>query len=323
MTCDVFNGGKTVLEGQIETAYRTVPSTADAIKLKFSEFSFNRNPMRQPDPTIDGNVLNQKTDEVDESPSGTLTAIACLNDLTFWAHLLMGEPVTTGTGPYEHTFTLTRDCRPSALLQANMAATTGGTRHRRYLGAMVNSLNWDVLGDDQNISLDMVIATQQRPHPTAAFDATAVTLPKQRAAAAKCSIVDVAGANTLGQMTGCTLTFENGLEGVKQADGNFGYGDVLMGEPKVSGTLSALFRNGTLMDFAEAHTSKKLVITASNIDGTCTAVLTLPSVEFSEPAVAVNTKNGLTVQVNFMAHAKAGDGPVTLVLTNNTPALVV
>lgn len=325
MTCDVYNGGNTVLEGQIETAYRTLPGTPNSLKLKFSEFSFARNPARQEDPTIDGSVLAQKTDEVDESPSGTLTSIACLNDMTFWLHLLIGAPVTTGTGPgpYVHTYTLTRNCRPSALLQANMRTSQSAMRYRRFLGAMVNSLNWDVLADDQNISLDLLIATQPRPFPVAAFDTTPTSLPKQRAAAANCSIYDVLGANTLGVMTGCSIAIENGLEGIKQADGRFGYGDVLMGDPKISGTLRALFRDGTIADFGEAHTTKKLVIATTSLDGAASCTITLPSVEFSEPAVAVSTKSGLVVETNWMAHAKAGDAPVTIVLTNSTPALVI
>ena len=317
MTCDVYNGGNTVLEGQIEATYRTVPTTPNALKLKFSEMSFSRNPQRQDDPTIDGSVLAQKTDEVDESPSGTLTSIACFNDMTFWLYLLMGAPVTTGTGPYVHTYTLTRNCRPSALLQADLRTSQAAMRYRRYLGVMVNSLNWDVLADDQNLSMDLLIANQPRPFPTAAFDSTLLSFAKQRAVAAKCSIFDVSGANTLGKMAGCTLAIENGLEGIKQSDGLFGYGDALMGDPKVSGTMRALFRDSTIADFGEAQTTKKLVISTTSLDGTASLVLTLPSVEFSEPAVAVNTTKGLVVETNWMAHAKTGDAPVTIALTNS------
>lgn len=320
MTCDVYNGGNTVLAGQLEPSYRTPSATPNAIKLKFSDFDFARNPLRQDDPTISDTTLMQKTDEVDESPTGSLTAIACLNDMTFWLYLLLGAPVVTGTGPYVHTFTLTRDCRPSALLEADMRHQLVH-RIRRYLGVSVNTLGWDVLGDDQNLTLALLIATQLRPFPTTNFDATLTSFPKQRAAAAKCRIYDVLGASTLGQMSGGTIEFNNDMEPVKYADGLFGYGDVQVGQPAVSGTLNALFRDGTLMDFAEAHASKKLVLDIASLDGTATCKITIPSVEFNEPSVANPTSKGLVVNVNWKAHAKEGDPPITVVLTNAVPGL--
>lgn len=321
MTCDTYHGSNTLLLGQLQTAVRTAPGAAHAVALRFSDVSLNRGQQLQEDPTIQNTVLKQKPDEIDETPSGTLTSVACLNQLYFWLTFLFGAPVTTGaSAPYTHTFTLTNSCRPTALLELEMLLT-GNNRFRRFLGMYANGLSWDFLADQQNFSLELLMGGQVRPHPTAAWDAAPTKWPKQVARAAAGLVYDVDGASTLGQITGATFDYKNNSDGVKLADGLAGYGDYLQGEPSIGGNLRALFKPGEILDFAESQTSKKLVLETASVDGSCTCVITLPNVFFRETTMQVNTKKGLMVEVPYEAHHVDGADPVTVVLVNSVSGM--
>lgn len=323
MGCDVFKGSDYKLFGQMETAFATAP-TPDANRIKFSQISLNRNPLRQQDPTIVDTVLMEKTDEVDESPEGSITAIACLNDALFWMTLLFGAPDSTGAGPFVHTFTLDKDCKPSALLELFGTDPDGtGVRIRRYLGMMVKDFSWDILNADQNWTANFLMARAVQPYPTVAFDTTPQDVyVKARAMAAKGDIYDVDGSSTLGKISGATLNVNLDPQPQKLADGLVGYGDVLPGQIEISGTISALFRNGDIADAADSHTTKKLVIETASKAGTETLVITIPSVEFSEPTMEIQTRQGIVRTYNWRAHHLDGDDPIEIVLTNAVESLL-
>lgn len=319
MACTVFQGADFTLVGQTEATYRTAPTTPGATQLKFSQLNLNRNPVRQVDPTITDTVLVEKTDEIDESPEGSITSIACLSDALFWFTLLFGAPVTTGTGPYVHTFTLTKECKPSALLELK-GVRSSTTRIRRFLGCMIRDFSWDIMSEDQNFVMNLIMATMVSPNPSTAFDTTPTKLAKARAMPAKGLIYDVSGASTLGQISGASLSVNLDPQPQKLADGRFGYGAVLPGQTAFTGTINALFEETGLASAAESHTSKKLVIETEAKNGE-TIELTIPSAEFSEPANEVTTRQGIVRPYNWMAHHKDGDAPITLVLTNSIASL--
>jgi hypothetical protein len=326
MTCDTYKGSDFTLLGQYtDGAYRSVPNPVGATQLKFSQLRLDRGPVRQTDPTINDNVLMEKSDEVDETPSGQITSIACLRDALFWLTGLLGAPVTVGVeAPYTHTFTLARDCKPNALLELvgqRIATPSPDPRIRRFLGMMIRDMSWDMMSQQQNFVFNLLMGAQVRPFPAAAFDATPTKLGKSRAMAAKTLIEDVAGNSTLGAISGFTLGLNLNPDPQALADGLTGYGEVLPGDITLSGTITALHKDGGLAGYADAHTTKPLIITTESETGDASLVITIPSVEFSEPADEVNGKNGLQRTYNWMAHWNTGDDPVTFELINTIAAL--
>ncbi len=319
MTCDTYKGSDFVLTGQWSTgAYRSVPSPVGATQLKFSTLNLARNPVRQVDPTINDDVLPEKSDEVDETPSGSVNATACLRDALFWFTGMFGPPVTTGDGPYVHTFTLDRDCKPNGLLElmgVRVATPTPAARIRRYLGMMVNGMTWDMLALDQSFVFNLLMGAQVRPFPSTAFDVSPTKLGKSRAMAANMKAYDVENASTLGSISGATLAINLNPDPQRLADGVTGYGEVLSGDIAITGTLTALHKDGGLAQYADAHTSTPLTLFTASESGDASCAINLPRVEYAEPPDEINNKNGLQRTYNFTAHAQAGDGPVTVVLT--------
>jgi hypothetical protein len=175
--------------------------------------------------------------------------------------------------------------------------------------------------DQTNFVINGLSAVQVRPHPTSAWDATPQAFAKARALAAKGQVYDVDGASTLGKISAFNIQVDLAPDPQKLADGEYGYGLVLPGQIAISGTVTALFTDSTMMDFAEAHTSKKMVIETSSKSGDETLVITLPANEYGEPGLTVNTKQGQVNQINWTAHAESNDDPITFELTNSIASL--
>lgn len=321
MGCDTYKGSDFNFLAQLNGgAYRAVPTPVGALALKFSEAVLDRKPVRQNDPTITSFVVPEKSDEVDETPDGSLTAIACLNDALFWFTMMFGAPDTTGAGPYVHTFTLTNDCKPDALFELSALRSGGVTPWvDRYLGGMVKSWQWDLMSVEQNWMFELLMAAQVRPKPATKFDATPTRLDKARAMAAKGLIYDVFGASTLGKISGATVNLNLNPQPMPLADGLSGYSDVQPGDIELSGTVTALFTDAGLAVAADTHTSKKLVLETASKAGTESLKLTIPAVEFGEPAMEVRTRMGIVRQYNWKAHGHVD--PITLVLTNGIETL--
>ncbi len=320
MSNTIYHGRHFTLAAGFEPDYRQAQSTPAAQLLKYSTLDFNRNPQRQEDETIDPQALANKRDEGDETPEGTLNAIMCLNDFGFWAKMMWGQPVTTGSaGAYTHVFSLGLNDRPSALFEL-AGVRSGGSRFHRFLGGMLRTLSWDVLAAQQSIETSLLFSNEVRPQPTTAYMTTpAAKRVKARAEPSRAAIYDVQGSSTLGRVGGCTVSFDNDLDPQAIGDALPGYGVVLLGQPKLSGTLKVFFEDGTVVDHARANLSRRLVCSASSRNGAETLVLNIPDVQFDEPPTAIPAGRGLTADIQWSAHYAAGSAAPTLTLTNAIP----
>lgn len=317
MPCKVFHGRSAKLIGQFsgQAAYRQPPASADAIVLPFSTIELARNPLRPDDDTVRGGELAQRRYEQDQSPDGKASSKFWLNEMGFWLKAMFGDPVTTGTGPYTHVFTLNLSAPPDALLELSM---TDGTDNRfnRFLGMVVSRMNLQPFEDTPKWDADLFMSHEIRPRPTTAWDSDPTSYAGAQLKRCTGIIADEIGTNTLGEISKSNFEFNMALDPQHLADGNEGHSCILVGEPSITGTMNALFTAGTLMDFAEDNTAKRLQLTMN--DGADTNPLSLaldiPEVEFDEPAHAVTTKQGLVVDVAWRATQHASNKPtITLV----------
>lgn len=310
----VYHGRTATLVKQLEATYRVAPAPAAAQRMKFSKVTMGREPELADDMTINGEPLMEKRDEMDSTAPATLEAILCLNDIGHWLTMLLGPPVTTGAGTFEHVYTLDLADRPSALMELSLSESSPTTRYHRHLGMMLNAMEWDVRDAAQDMKLEFVGAYEVRPYPGSAFDADpAELLDKNRACSKNGKVWD--GSASIGDIAKASIRFENELEGQSLADGLEGFGYVLLGQPKVSGTMDVLWRPGLLVDDALARASKHLVLTSANSAGTASLTVDIPQAEFNVPRAAIETSKGIVVPgLGWMAHK--GPDPVTVTLTN-------
>lgn len=317
MTCDIYLGRNTTLCLQLESAFRQLPVAPAALGLGFTKASMNRGAIRQEDATIRANPLMEKRDEVDEKPEGSVTAKLNFNEAGVWLQLLLGAPTTTALvgGLHQHVYTLDLKPRPSAVIEMVMKKATGAGRQHRYLGASVDTLEINPLANDASLVIGLLFGYEQRPEPVAAFDATPTVLDVSNAISRTGLVYDVLGASTLGEITDFKFKFENDLTGYPLADGLPGNGCIVLGQPKLTGSLSALMDDGTILDHARQHLSKPIRCLIANAAGNHSLTLDVPAAEFDEQPTAVETSKGLVIETQWMAHRSST--PVTLTLINS------
>jgi len=292
--------------------YRAVPAPVGAFAMKFSEIEMGRDPQRQEDPTIQNTPLAVKKDDGEPTFNGSLKGILCLNDIGQWLSLLWGTPTTTGVGPYTHTFTLDLSERPDALLQLGYL---NASKYPQWLGLMVGSMSWDVKEDDQSFNVELMAGEETSPEPVTAFDAAPTAYAKNRAVSKRGKVYDIDGATTLGRITKASVSIANDNEGQNVADGTEGYGEVLVGQPAISGSVSVLFDDTVnIFDHGRDHTTKPMTLISANKAGDNWLKLILPAVEFGEIKHKVATSKGLVIDTEWSAHADAT--PPTIELVN-------
>jgi len=306
----IYHGRATELLAQKESVFRTAPTPAAAYKVKFDTLNIKDDEDYVPDNTLNGSTLAEKRDISDSKFSAQMNSILCLNDIGFWLSLLWGAPATTGAGPFTHTFTLSLAERDSALLDLVYKGNTA--IYRRYLGFMLDEISWDVREGDQTMQMNFMGASQVLPNPTAAFDAAPTALAKARACRKGGEIFDVSGGNTLGRVSAGKVNIKNNLEGYTLADGSTGPGIFLLGEPEITGEMTAMMHDGNLMQYAEDHTSRPLTLTVRD-NGTSSLALTLPAVEFDKPTQDIPSAKGLIQTVAWRAHNDAVAPTLTLI----------
>lgn len=318
-TADIYHGNTAVLSAQLQSSILAVPGSPNAKRLKFDEFTMDRKPVRSPNNTVRNLAGQNKNDEMDERPDGSFTSMFCLNDLGFWLTLLMGAPTTTGTGPYTHTFTFTRGIRPTALFELAMATVSGTVRRRRGLGMMLNQLNWDPMGDKQQMQGQFLFANEVLPPPNSAFDSSIDFYADSIAATHRCAIYNDAGSNTLGEVTTASIAINNNAVGVPVANGQRGYAGYVTADqalPSISGQISVLFRDAELWDLARSNSSSPLVIISRNAASTHSLTATIPNIAFGEPAWTGGLSAGKIMTADWYWHDEAGAAAPTFVLVN-------
>src|SRR3546814_14590432 len=138
---------------------------------------------------------------MDSSAYASGKHILDFNDCGWWLKLLCGAPVTTGTGPYTHVFTVTLDQRLSAMLEFVIGAT-GSEKFSQFLGMSLNELGWNVMAGDQSFTTGLIGAVEVKHFPTAVFDvAPAARYPPSRSYTKRGHISHVLNARTLGGIT--------------------------------------------------------------------------------------------------------------------------
>lgn len=316
----IFNGSTGRIIAQFQgLSLRDVPSTPAAIDLPFQEAEFNPNPVYTDNDTINAGALDYAQEKTDEAPTATMTVPYDLNAIGFFLKMLLGAPVTTGSGgTYQHVFTFNNCPLPTALFEALQRVPCGTDVDRmRVLGMALNQMSWDPMAQKQNFSCEFIASMVVDPPPAADFDNAPTRLPALLAVSRSAVIADVIGATTLGQIVASQVTLNNRLEGMAVADGFSGYGQIIRtNKPMPSGSLTALWESGTLYDHARTRVSKALRIVAKDASGAFSMTTLFPKVKFAQAAKPLNVRGGIRTQHSWVAHYEDGDADPTVTLVN-------
>lgn len=212
-----------------------------------------------------------------------------------------------------HVFPFDLADRPSTLLE--LGHTDIG-KYYRTLGAKVNSLQYDITAQEQNIALAIIAGAETEE--AAVFDSTPTILTPLRGCGSGGLLSDGSGS-TLGQVVSGDISVSNGMNGQSLADGLEGFGLIEQGEMTVGGKIKTVFDGAGAYALARASTSTRMRVgsKASNGSDIFSLVWDCPNVELVEKAPPKEGKSGLYAELDWMAHRDSAGNLPLVMLTND------
>jgi len=214
-----------------------------------------------------------------------------------WLRAMLGVPATTGTDPYTHVFSL-GNTQPSLVLEKKFADTSETIKHAKYNGCKVSSWNMTIGGDGELVA-DLSIAGSKETLSDSAYDGSASSVSLDRLQNFQAAITE--GGSPLTIATQLDFTVDFGLDTDKYVIGGSGtLGDIPEGMLAVSGNLTALFQNDTLLNKAINSTESSLTITMT--DGDYSLAIAFAELQYARNTPGIEGPQGILITLPFQAY---------------------
>lgn len=230
----------------------------------------------------------------------------------YWLQMMFGDPATTGAeSPYAHKFTVPTS-QPSFSLEHGH---TDIAKYTRFVGCKISRWAMAVGGDGELIStLSVVGATPSLQ--TSSFDGTPTTASFSRLSNMHASLKEGGGAITTAREVAFNVDF--GLDTDQHTIGDSGsLGDIPEGTIAVTGSLTTLFEDQTLLTKALASTESSLEITVS-ASASSSLVIEIPELQYELATPAIDGPKGLLCRLNFVGYYSddADESAIVCTLSN-------
>ena len=229
----------------------------------------------------------------------------------YWMKAFLGTasaPVDNGNGTYTHTFTRNDTTLPSFTIEK---AHTDIGSYQKGNGFRGNTFTVNFGGEDE-VKLDLEFLGQKVTLGAAELAVPATGQEGVRFEPFQCSLTGATNVKT------ASLTFANNLDGNQYVIGDGGErGDIPLGMIGVSGSITALYENDTLLTTALNSTEISLTFTFTN--GTNTIDFVIDELKLEPTGVDVSSPLGIEQTFNFKAYWKDGasNSSLKVVLTND------
>lgn len=325
-------GALTRITAFTETDYNTPPAAPDGKLIAVQSFGLRAAEARETDPTLSGFRGQSRSTAGRRDVSGAILVSIAPQTIGLWLAHLIGRPVTTGAGPYTHTFAVDPN-GPGALPAGLMFETDYGVgitapgRYVRYNGVRLNqgtfqfpssgppTLSMDALGANFGAAATTPLDATPTDAGHSAWSAKQIALEFDDGALQVC-------------MESLSLVMGNDLDADRWCVGNGGTRhDLPEGSFIVTGQSVQFFDTPALMNKALSDADAKIKVTLTRGTGLGTAgneslVITIPLAVFEANTPAVDGPKGLKLQANFTAHRGVGEIGVTAVLKNALATVV-
>jgi hypothetical protein len=233
-----------------------------------------------------------------------------------WLKLALGAPVTTGTGPYTHTFASgSLLSLPSASIEVGMPDVP---RFNMNKGCKVNSINWNMTrGAGENLTATVSLISRDEVGAASTAAGTPTPFAFKRFGHWNGAIKK--GGSTLGNVVSVDLTYSNNLEAIPTIGDGDGLVDAVdEGMASLTGSLTMRFASAAIIDEAVAGTPSAMEFSYTLATGESFTV-TVPRVFFPRPKGAqIDGPDGVEVTYEFQAAQQTDGNPMmTAVLVNS------
>lgn len=274
----------------------------------------------------DDDVLGGFANSIDDRPaapdiedgSGRIEWAFDMAQVGWILRQVFGAPVTTGTGPYVHTFGASETI-PDHTLEREIA---NGAQYDGVIGAVARQITFGVGSDKGYRRLPVEYVARQVVDQYAASIAGAFATPtlSNRVPAAVGSLKRDGAA--MGSILSGDIVIQNEIE-MDRYDGDRLNGAAFLTGRKVAVNLQARFLNATLRDLGKIATGQYLpgvysIERTYELSASLKLVITCANVRFAKAGLEVSNGKHTTVPLRGRAEVSAAAAAVTCVLTNST-----
>ena len=314
MADPVARGYKTQCLMDFETTFGVLPDAGDraGVILPINTFGLNVSRNKNSAQTLTGRRDPVEPFDGNTEVTGDITVPVDVNAFGYWLKLLLGAPTTTGSGTYTHVYKVS-DTTPSGIVQCTYGTATES--YGLFTGVKCSSMSMTV-GGDEELTATFSLAGRDAAYSTTDYDSSAslVTLKRLNNFQAALKKDNV----TFATCTQMDFTIDNGLDtSIRTIGGQGMVYDIPEGIMSVTGTMSCLFTDTTLLAAAKASTEMALELDIA-IDASNSLSFKFPEVQLQYQGPTVDGPAGIMAEFPFVAYFanSADDSVVVATLVN-------
>jgi hypothetical protein len=303
-------GRKGQLVIDFESSFGVTPGTPNGIRLPM-----NSSKIVSKQNMIESNTIRNNRNPIAPSlgnvdVSGTVVVPMDVTAIGYWLKAIFGPPVTTGTGPYVHTFK-PGDTQPSLVMEQGF---TDISVFELFNGCKVNKFSL-TLGGGNELTASIDIIGAKEAIGSVSFDATPVDNDLKRFNDFQGTVKE--GGAAIAILTQMVLDIQCNLDNSLYCIGSNGMrGDIPEGLLQVSGSITAMFQDSVLLNKAISGTESSLEMTFTN--GADILKITMPELIYERNSPGIEGPKGVLINLPFRAYYdnSVEQAAIIAVLTN-------
>lgn len=304
-------GYKSQVVIDFETTFGADPTTVNGLGMPINSWNVKASRALNTAQTLTGTRNPAQPFQGNVSVSGDAVVPVDLIAFGWWLKAMFGAPTTTGaSAPYTHKFKV-GDTQPSLVVEKKFDFSSAQS-YIKQNGVKIGSMEITFGGDGELVAnLSIVGATESQPGTTP-YDATVTTVSMSRVNNFQAAITE--GGSAIATITDLTLRVDFGLDTESRVIGGGGVlGDIPEGIVAVSGSLTALYTDNTLLAKGYGVTESSLAVTLTN--GTHSLKFEIPELFYQWNTPGVTGPAGVRQEMEFQGFYNNGSDASAIVAT--------
>lgn len=312
-------GSQTTVAIYEESAYGQTPGTPAGKKLYINSCNLAASQNRLDSNTIGTSRARQQPAAGNIDAGGSIGLEIGAESLGTLLKHALGQNATTGTGPYTHTLTL-GDLPAGLIVEKDYGANISGSgRYEYFNGCRVNSASFKFPSEGY-VTANFDIKGAKSTLASSPLDATLDDAGHTSFSAFQAAILE--GGSAIAVVTDAEIKIDNGLDAGVYVIGGAGVRSALPeGFATISGSITALFSDATLLTKSINGTASSLKITLSR--GTGDGSAGNESIEFlveqmlyERASPPIDGPAGLKITLPFKGYRSGANNGLKITLKN-------
>ncbi|MBT4177752.1 MAG: hypothetical protein HOE02_05645 [Candidatus Marinimicrobia bacterium] len=278
----------------VESAFKTIATAGFVMQINSSSVKSTRS--QETPKTIRGDLNPPEPFSGNIDVAGKIVVPVDSIAFWYWLQLALGDPTTTGSGPYVHTFKA-GTTRSSFTLEYQFTEL-GTSKYFQYTGCKVAGMSFSAGVEGELLAtFDVVGAVETIA--TSSFDGSPTTPDFSRLKNRHLAMTEGGSAINNAKSVDCNINFN--LDTSQYVIGGSSVrGSLPDSIFTVGGNLSAMFEDTALLEKAIDSTESAIVMTFTN-GATSILAITIPEVKYERSSPGIDGPQGIAISLPFSA----------------------